>query len=147
VGSSLARSLRRPSPCACIAISGPPLVGSFPRDSYYIRSMNFQLLEIAKPEAVILRAASLPAAYLRQYFLGQEHLSAVGVVRAFAAQEAAALESAALDRPMGSRKLLVYTRTTHDMAIVSGPQRQSLSPFPDQMQVWRGDQGPSPSHR
>ncbi len=64
-------------------------------------------------------------------------------MRAFAAQEVDTLDAAAVDgRPMRSRMLLVYTRTTHDIASVSveGALQQSLSPSPDRVQVWVGAQ-------
>lgn len=54
--------------------------------SRYIRAVNFQLLEICRPEAVILRAGSLPRAYVKEYLLHQEHLSASRVIRTFAGQ-------------------------------------------------------------
>ena len=52
----------------------------------YIRAINFQLLEICRPEALILKAPTLPRAYVREYF-EQDHLSAANVIKAFAASQ------------------------------------------------------------
>jgi hypothetical protein len=125
--------------CACTVLQGVT-VCLLLCARHYIRLFNFLLLEFARPEAVIERAASLPAAYLRQYFVQQEHLSAVSVIRTFAALEANALATAVDDASVRSGKLVVYTRTTHDIATLSvvGPMQLSLLPegaSPDQFQV------------
>jgi hypothetical protein len=66
-----------PRPILCLPVSFT---------SSFIRQVNYQLLEVCRPEAVILRAGSLPRAYVKEYLMHQEHLSASRVIRTFADQ-------------------------------------------------------------
>jgi hypothetical protein len=91
--------------------------------SWYIRAVNCQLLEICRPEAIILRAASLPKAYVFEYFSRQEHLSATRVIRTFTAHVRAVLSSVRISYARCfSRKPVLVERVRFVPSSVAGEQ-------------------------
>jgi hypothetical protein len=105
----------------------------------YIRRFNYLLLEICKPEALILRAAQLPRAYVREYVERQDHFSAVAVIRSYVQRQCAALDavSGGVDDGVSLLDLILYTRTTHDIATLAhhAELQAALKPEPG-MRVW-----------
>jgi hypothetical protein len=87
----------------------------------YIRAVNFQLLQIVRPDRLFANHKRLPRAYLQEYIERQEHFSAANLIRSLSAPD--------LPRET-SRKWLVTTRTCPEISqlpVLPEMQRRLIS--------------------
>jgi hypothetical protein len=81
----------------------------------YVRAVNFQLLQIARPEALYLQRARLPAHYRREYVAAQEHFSACRLLRHVASAHWRVGGGARSLLVGGAAKWVVFTRTSGEL--------------------------------
>ena len=94
----------------------------------FIRDINFQLLQYARPESVFLSRRYLPKSYLKQY-VSQEHFSVVDMIRMLSYNH--------WFKQTGDNKYMAFTRTSADILglqtdqIASREMRLSFIPRTD----------------
>ena len=89
----------------------------------YIRAVNFQLLQIVRPDRLFANHNRLPRGYLLEYIERQEHFSAANLIRSLAAP----------DVPQGTpQKWLVTTRTCPEISqlpVLADMQQRLVADF------------------
>jgi hypothetical protein len=79
----------------------------------FIRAINFQILQLARPESVFILRSRLPAEYIQEYFR-QEHFSFANVIRH--------VMSLPWDGTRSSMKITAFTRTNTAIKLLRTPE-------------------------